>query len=56
MYELPHELPNDLRPGKFSKMSKLHVIINLVPSLPPKKKILSILGKDSLKIETELFP
>ena len=29
---------------------------NLVPSLPPKKKILSVLAKDSLKIEIELFP
>ena len=28
----------------------------LVPSLPPKKKILSVLAKDSLKIEIELFP
>ena len=27
---------------------------NLVPSLPPKKKILSILAKDSMKIEIEL--
>ena len=28
---------------------------NLVPNLPRKKKILSILTKDSLKIEIELF-
>ena len=29
---------------------------NLVPNLLPKKKILSIVAKDSLKIEIELFP
>ena len=29
---------------------------NLVPSLPLKKKILSILAKDHFKIEIELFP
>ena len=29
---------------------------NLVPSLPLKKKILSILARDSLKIKIELFP
>ena len=27
-----------------------------MPSLPPKKKILPIIAKDSLKIEIELFP
>ena len=27
-----------------------------MPSLPPKMKILSILAKNCLKIETELFP
>ena len=48
MYELSHELRNDLR-------LKISWKYNLVPSLLPKKKILSILAKDSLKIEIELF-
>ena len=29
---------------------------NIVSSIPPKKKILSILAKDSLKTEIEIFP
>ena len=59
MYELPNELPNDLRLeqksleirklGKIRKFLKKSWNYNLVPSLPPKKKILSIIAKDSLK-------
>ena len=40
------KLPNDFR---FPQISS-------DPSLPPKKKILSTLAKESLKIEIELFP
>ena len=53
MYELPHELPNDLRTWEIRKVQnnvKTSWKYNLVPSLPPKYKILSILAKDSLKI------
>ena len=35
---------------------KISCNYNHVPSPPPKKKILSILVKDSLKIEIEIFP
>ena len=58
MYELPHELPNDLRTWEIRKVQnnvKTSRNYNPVLSLPPKKKILSILAKNSLKIEIELF-
>ena len=49
-----YELPNDLRLRK--ENLKTLRDYKLVPSLSPKKKILSILAKDSLRIEIELFP
>ena len=51
IYELPHELPNDLRLMKLGNLYR-----TIAPSLPPKMKILSILAKECSKIETELFP
>ena len=63
-----HELPNNLRLGgayvptqekrlrKDQNNLKTSWSYNLVPSLPLKKKILSILAKDHFKIEIELFP
>ena len=47
IYELPHELPNNF---------KTLWNYTLVPSLTPKNKILSILAKEYLKTEIELFP
>ena len=58
IYELPHELPNDLRLkklGKIKNISKRHRIIACCSVLLPKIKILSILAKISRKIEIELF-
>ena len=53
--QVPEELKTqDLRKIQNNvKTSWNHI---LVPSLPPKKKLLSILAKDFLKIEIELFP
>ena len=42
--------------GKVQDNVKTSWNYNLVPSLLPKKKILSTLAKDSLKIEIENFP
>ena len=57
MYELPNELPNDLRlQNNVQNNVKTSRKYNLVPSLPPKKKTLSMLAKESSKIEVELFP
>ena len=39
-----------------SCFTSCRTISDLKPSLPPKKKILSTLAKESLKIEIELFP
>ena len=50
MYELPDELPNDLRLRKYIKTSQNY---SLVPSLSPKKKILLILAKDPFKTEID---
>ena len=47
IYELSHELPNNF---------KTSWNYTLVPSLPPKNKTLSILAKEYLKTEIELFP
>ena len=55
-YELSHELPNDLRLSKDQNNLKISWNYNLVVSLPPKNKTLSILAKDSLKMEIELLP
>ena len=50
---MPHELPNDLRLETREVQNNVKTLCNynLVTSLPPKKKILLILAKDSLKIE-----
>ena len=57
IYELRHELPNDLRLIKeYQENLKISKIYSLVPSLRPKMKVLPILAKNSLKIEIELFP
>ena len=40
IYELPHELPNNLRKlGNIRKVSKLRLNHRLVPSLPSKVKL-----------------
>ena len=49
IYELPRNLPNNLR-------FKILRNYSLVLSHPAKTKILSIVAKDSLKKEIELFP
>ena len=36
IYKLPHELPNDLRPGAFQKNLKATWIYSPVPSILPK--------------------
>ena len=59
--KLPHELPNDFRLRTLEKIRKyqdLKTLQNygLVLSVAPKIKILSILAKNSWKIEIELFP
>ena len=61
IYELPHELPNDLRlrilgNSEISRRSQNFINYSLVLSPHPKMKILSILPKNCWKIETELFP
>ena len=63
IYQLPPEMPNDSRLRKYQetlkalyKYSLVPSQVVLVPSLSPKMKILSILGKNSSKIEIELFP
>ena len=53
IYELPHELANKLNKNENIKTSKNY---SLVASLPLQMKALSILAKNSLKIEIELFP
>ena len=52
IYELPHELLNDLRLGKLGnirKLSKLHrmIVSSLVSSLPSKMKVLLMLAENS---------
>ena len=46
-YELPHELPNDLRLRKYQEDLKTSYNYSLVLSPAPKIKILSILAKNS---------
>ena len=51
IYELPHEFPNDLRLrilGNWKYQENIKILWNysLLPSLPPKIKILSILEKN----------
>ena len=55
IYELPHELPNNLRLRKYQENPKVLENYNLVPSLPLKMKILSILAKNGKKKEIDLF-
>ena len=66
IYELSHELPNDLRLrklrdlrklGNIRKVPKLHRIITQCP-VPPKKKMkaLPILAENSWKTDIKLFP
>ena len=53
IYELPHELPNNLRLrkiGNIRKVSKLHRIIALCPVSLPKTKILLILTLEKQKL------
>ena len=59
IYELPHELPNDLRLKeirKYQESLKNSYNDSLVPSLPAKMKILLILAKISSKTEITFFP
>ena len=66
IYELSHELPNDLRLrklrdlrklGNFKKVPKLHRIIAQCPVPPQKKmKALPILAENSWKTDIKLFP
>ena len=55
MYELPNDLTLEQKSLEIRKLGKIRKFLkkswnyNLVPSLPPKKKILSIIAKDSLK-------
>ena len=59
IYELPHELPNDLRRKeirKYQESLKNSYNDSLVPSLPAKMKILLILAKISSKTEITFFP
>ena len=49
IYELPHELPTDLRLRKYHENLKTSQNDSLVSSLPAKMKILSILEKTSGK-------
>ena len=55
MYELLNQLKFRIL-RKIRKILKLARIINLVPHLPAKIKIFSILAKNFSKIEIELFP
>ena len=59
MYELPHELPNDLRLrilGNSGASGKSQKFIELVHSPSSKMKILSVLIKISWETEVEPFP
>ena len=59
MYELPHELPKDLRLrilGNSKISRKSQNFIDAVYSSSPDMKILSVLVKISWKTEVELFP
>ena len=61
IYQLPHELLNTLRLTilgiirKYKENSKISKNYSLVPSLPPKMKIVSILANKCWKKEIELF-
>ena len=60
MYELSHELPNDLRIEtirlkKYQKTDSTLQNDSLMPSPPAKTKVLSILEENSSKIEIKLF-
>ena len=60
IYDLPHELPNDFRlttsvNWEISRGSENIKTLSLVLYLAPKVKILSILARNSSKIEVELF-
>ena len=59
IYELPHELRNDLRLrklGNIRKVSKLHRMIAQCPALPGKIKILLVLAKELRNIAIKQFP
>ena len=47
IYELPHELPNDLRLRKYQENLNILQNDSLIPSLPAKIKILLKLAKNS---------
>ena len=47
IYELPHELPNDLRLRKYQENLNISQNDSLIPSLPVKFKILLKLAKNS---------
>ena len=49
IYELPHELPNNLRLRKYQEILKISHNDSLVSSLPSKIKILLKLAKTSWK-------
>ena len=59
IYELPHELRNDLRlrkSGNIRKVSKLHRMIAQCPALPGKIKIFLVLAKEFRNIAIKPFP
>ena len=59
IYELPQELPNDLKLirklGKITKISKLYRVITHCLVLPPKLKIFLKLAESCWKIEIKAF-
>ena len=56
MYELPHELPNNLQIYKISGKNQNLSNDSLVPNPPAKMRILLILARISWKTEIKLFP
>ena len=56
IYELPHELPNDLRLRINKRLIKLDKNDILVSSLPAQIKALLILAENFWKTEIKLFP
>ena len=59
MFELPHELPNDIRLRKLGntrKVPQLHENNSLVPIPHAKIQILLVLAKNSREIAIKQFP
>ena len=56
LYELPKELPNDVRIRKLENIRKVFKLHKMIALFPAKIKILLIIAKNSWKTEIKLFP